>query len=397
FGLSKALLRGSADPDTASLTALIAAVFLASELGVVAEAHIAKTDAALLAMVVLGQGALGLAYIRARAGLAVGWGVAALFWLAAPAAILLKGPVGLAVAASTAATLAISDRDLAWLRGLRIVPGLVFMAAAITPWLLAIQTATEGRFLSESLGQDLWSKLIDAQEAHGAPPFFYVVLAFFSFLPVSLFLAPAWIRGCRHHDLPLVRFLLAWIVPAWVFVELVPTKLPHYVLPLYPALALLAAGALVDGVRPEEAVWSRRTTAAVTALWAAVTLVYAAALVVLPLRFGDGLSATGLLATVVMLGLMIGLFGARRAPLTAAALVAAWSPALVVPAAAIVLPGLDRLWLSREAAALVAETPPTPGRPLVVVGYNEPSLVFLLGTSLRTATAGSAAAVLAGG
>ena len=38
------------------------------------------------------------------------------------------------------------------------------------------------------------------------------------------------------------RFLLAWIVPAWIVLELVVTKLPHYVLPLYPAIAILIAG-----------------------------------------------------------------------------------------------------------------------------------------------------------
>ena len=38
------------------------------------------------------------------------------------------------------------------------------------------------------------------------------------------------------------KFLLAWIVPAWIVLELVITKLPHYVLPLYPAIAILIAG-----------------------------------------------------------------------------------------------------------------------------------------------------------
>src|SRR5216683_4622637 len=54
--------------------AAIAAVLLASALGMVAEVHIAKTDAALLAAVMAGQGALGLAYVRARTGRPVpGW------------------------------------------------------------------------------------------------------------------------------------------------------------------------------------------------------------------------------------------------------------------------------------------------------------------------------------
>ena len=37
-------------------------------------------------------------------------------------------------------------------------------------------------------------------------------------------------------------FLLAWIVPAWLVFEFAVTKLPHYVLPLYPAIAILLAG-----------------------------------------------------------------------------------------------------------------------------------------------------------
>jgi len=78
----------------------------------------------------------------------------------------------------------------------------------------------------------------------------------------------------------------------------------------------------------------------------------------------------------------------------------AWRRPLALPllsvvlagAGAAVLPGLDRLWLSRSAAALVAAHP-APGLP-VAVGYGEPSLVFLLGTGLRLAGPEAAAAGL---
>jgi 4-amino-4-deoxy-L-arabinose transferase-like glycosyltransferase len=396
FGLGRPLLRSFPDPAAAPLTALIAAVFLASALGVVAEAHIAKTDAALLACVVAGQGALGLAYVRARAGATVGLGVSMLFWVAEAAAILLKGPVAIAVAIVTAATLSIADRDARWLRALRPVLGVVFLVVAVAPWLVAIQSATEGRFLSDSLGRDFLGKLLDAQESHGAPPFYYLVLVLFTFWPGSLFLAPGLIRGWRLHDLPVVRFLLAWLVPAWVFIELVPTKLPHYVLPLYPALALLAASALVDG-SPERPAWSRFTILAMAALWVVATLLIGAALIVLPIRFGDGVSIASLVAGVVLVGLMVASLWLRPPPIVAAGFVAALAAVLVLPATMVVVPGLDRLWLSREAAALVADNPPAPGTPLIVVGYNEPSLVFLLGTKLRSVIAGSAASALGAG
>ena len=85
-----------------------------------------------------------------------------------------------------------------------------------------------------------------------------------------------------------------------------------------------------------------------------------------------------------------------RPPFAAAASVAL-SMAFVIPAETAVLPGLDRLWLSRSAAALVAKHPPAAGAPLVAIGYGEPSLVFLLGGHVRLAVPDAATEILAGG
>src|SRR5690349_4062436 len=94
----------------------VAAVLTASALGVVVEAHLAKTDAALLATVVAGQGALGLVYIATRTGRWIGWSLVLIFWLAEAAAILLKGPPGPVLALLTAVGLSIADRDIHWIR-----------------------------------------------------------------------------------------------------------------------------------------------------------------------------------------------------------------------------------------------------------------------------------------
>src|SRR5579863_4105600 len=101
FALGAALFGGGGDALAARGTAMIAAVLLASALGVVAEAHIAKTDAALLAAVTAGQGALGLAYLRVRTGRPVPIWTAIVFWTAELAAIYLKGPPGPALAIVT--------------------------------------------------------------------------------------------------------------------------------------------------------------------------------------------------------------------------------------------------------------------------------------------------------
>jgi len=392
FAFGQALCVDRSQPR---LLAGIGAALLAASLGVVAEAHIAKADAALLAAVTAGQGALGLAYVRARGGRDIPIWIALVFWVAEFAAIMLKGPPGPVLALITAVSLSVADGEARWLRGLRPLIGLVWLVLTLAPWLIAIQRATGGAFLGESIGHDLALKLIGAQESHGAPPFSYLVLSLATFWPGSLLLVPAIAAAWRRHEAPAERFLLAWLVPAWVLLELVPTKLPHYALPLYPALALLAAAALVDRADPLAGVWQRRLDGVVQVLWAVVAVGLAVLLVGLPLRFGDGVVAAAIVGGALLLALAAALLYWRPGPMPTAALAVALSLAFLLPAALGVLPGLDRLWLSREAAALVGRHPETK-RPLVAVGYSEPSLVFLLGTDLRFATPGAAGEALTG-
>jgi 4-amino-4-deoxy-L-arabinose transferase-like glycosyltransferase len=372
--------------------ALIGAILLATALGVVAEAHLAKTDAALLGAIATGQSALGLTYVRARAGATAGWGTAAAFWLAEIAAIYLKGPVGPGIALATAATLSIADRDVRWLRGVRPLIGVTATVLAVAPWLYAIEHATQGQFLDQSVGHDFLAKILGAQEAHGAPPLYYLGMAFLTFWPGSLYLAPAVIGGWARRAEPASRFLMAWLVPAWVVLELVPTKLPHYALPLYPALALLAAGALTDP--PPLRRWSRCAGIAGTILWSLATLFLAAALVALPNQLGTGVTPIGFAGAVLVIALTAALFFCRRDPTPTVALLTGLGLAFAT-AASFVVPSLDGLWLSRGAAALVADHPPAAGTRLTVIGYNEPSLVFLLHDSFKAGMAD--APVSAGG
>ena len=393
YAFGRALL-GETAPAAAVQVATIAAVLLAAALGVVAEAHIAKTDAALLAATTTGQGALGLAYVRTRRGRPVALWIAAVFWSAEIAAIFLKGPIGPGLAALTAAVLGIADRDARWLAGLRPAFGILATIAAVAPWLFLIEQATRGQFLAQSLGQDFLGKLLGIVDSHGAPPLSYLLTAFITFWPGSLLLVPAVARGWRQRTAPTERFLLAWLVPGWLVLELVPTKLPQYPLPLYPALALLAAAALVDGTRLAPGGWARRAELVATLLWAAVSIVLAAALIGLPLAFGNGPAPADALGAVAVVAIVATLLRRRRDATATTGWLAALSLAFAMPAAMGVLPGLDRLWLSRAATALVAQYPPAAGAPFVAVGYSEPSLVFLLDGRPRLLPPNGAAAAL---
>jgi len=177
----------------------------------------------------------------------------------------------------------------------------------------------------------------------------------------------------------------------------VPTKLPNYLLPLLPAIAQLSAAALAAGDGQPIGAWPRRLDRLVKGLWAVVTAGLAALLIGLPLRFGGPIAISGICGAAALLALAATLLRYRPGPDGTAGMIAALSLAFAVPAGWSVLPGLDRLWLSRAAAQLVAQHMPAAGAPVVAIGYSEPSLVFVLGTELRLTTPSAAAELLRGG
>jgi len=83
-----------------------------------------------------------------------------------------------------------------------------------------------------------WALLVAGRDAIASPALLLVLAA--GFTGVNAALLPA-MRARRRDDA--VRFCLAWAVPTWIAFELAATKLPHYLLPVFPALAILAAGA----------------------------------------------------------------------------------------------------------------------------------------------------------
>src|SRR4030081_1393949 len=226
--------------------AVFAGLIMCSSVLLGAGARLAKTDAMLLLTVVAAVGAVGrvvLAWQRGEDPTHPPWSWPAIFWTALAGGILLKGPLILLFVVLTIGTLAILDRSATWLWRLRPVWGLMWLLVLVLPWFVAIFWRAGDAFFSDSIGGDMFSELA-AQESHGAPPGLYLLLFWVTFwpgAPLAGMAAPAVWRARRE---PGAQYLLAWLIPSWILFELVLTKLPHYVLPLYPAIAILIVGAL---------------------------------------------------------------------------------------------------------------------------------------------------------
>src|SRR5688572_27741210 len=221
--------------------AFLAALMMATCLLLGVEARLAKTDAMLLLCSVAAMGVMARAYLTQSTGRDIPWGHALVLWSALAAGVLLKGPLILMVVGLAALFLVIADRSARWLLRLRPLVGVLWILVLVSPWFVAIMGRAGESYLQESLAQDLFAKIFKGQECHGAPPGYYLVLFWLTFWPAAPLAAVAAPAVWRHRREPPLRFLLAWIVPCWIVFELVVTKLPHYVLPLYPAVAMLIA------------------------------------------------------------------------------------------------------------------------------------------------------------
>jgi hypothetical protein len=228
--------------------AFYAGLILGLSVLLMSEAKIAKTDAVLLATTTVAQAIILRTYLSTRTAASAAAPSAALIyggWAAFGLGVLIKGPVIALVCVASLIAIIVWDRDSRWLARLRPLSGLAIAIAIVLPWAIAIGIASHGLFYQKSLGGDFASKLMGEQEAHGAPPGYYTALVSITFWPGTLLLIPGLVYAFARRQEAAIRYLLCWAATTWLMFEFAPTKLPHYVLPAYPALAILCAQWLV--------------------------------------------------------------------------------------------------------------------------------------------------------
>ncbi len=108
---------------------------------------------------------------------------------------------------------------------------------------MAIAIQSHGLFFAESLGKDMAGKVFKVVESHGAPPGAHVIAMFFLTWPAVYFL-PRYLGHIKQWSKePVFVFCASWFISVFLIFELTSTKLPHYTLPAYPAIAIMLAAA----------------------------------------------------------------------------------------------------------------------------------------------------------
>ncbi|MBC8106266.1 MAG: phospholipid carrier-dependent glycosyltransferase, partial [Anaerolineae bacterium] len=391
-------------------TALTILMLASSGLSIAA-AKMSLTDSVLLLWITIAQACL-YAIIYQRAG----WMTWIVLGVAIGIAGLTKGPVVLGVMGMTVLVLIVlwwNDRRLRRRRSSDSTPpicdaasggfssiikfsvALVIVVAICAPWLILIhQRAPE--FLPRIIGHDVVRRATSGLEGHKGPPGYYLLTIWATYFPWSLFLLAAIVYAWRHRRNPLTRFALAAVVGPWVMFEIFQTKLVHYMLPIFPPLALLTARAIAKEAsrlrRQQKQKLPRppgdKLFLGVLAGWC----VMVGLMTLVPLAFTMLKLPTDL--ALIFSAICVALIGAEMAratfvswrayrPFFAAGAMAIGTLAIVGVIYGFWMPNVTALHTSqRVAAALRAEGATHPGQ-VIMIDYKEPSLAFYQGGTIR--------------
>ena len=225
---------------------VIVTLLFASSIVFMGEAHLAKTDATLLCLICVQQYFLLKIILQQENTFKVKYLYPILVWLTFSFGVLVKGPISIAILFPTVIAFCIIQKSISLIKSLRPIIGLLICTLVILPWFLAIDEATNGMFLQKAFQEDFFSKLESGQEGHGALPGTHLLTLSISIWPVATFLPCLILFSLQNRTNIIIKFLLCWILPFWVIIELIPTKLLHYPLPVLPAIAILAIGGLLQ-------------------------------------------------------------------------------------------------------------------------------------------------------
>jgi 4-amino-4-deoxy-L-arabinose transferase-like glycosyltransferase len=224
---------------------LLSAAVLASSMLFAALGHFNTLDMGVAAFLSIAVFAFVLAqHDPASPAARRGWMLAA--WASAALATLSKGLIGPALPAAALVVYLLIERDWRLLKRLHFAAGVPVFLAITVPWFVLVTRANPEFahffFIHEHLDRFL-------TKIHGRyhPAWYFVPILLGGLIPWTVTFFPALVRGARAdraaHFKPL-RFLLVWAGTVFVFFSVSSSKLPSYILPIFPALAVLIGAAL---------------------------------------------------------------------------------------------------------------------------------------------------------
>ena len=209
------------------------------------ESHVAKTDTLLLSFITFQQYLLLKIILNKKKSILFDLIIPISMWLVLGVGFLIKGPISLVVFIFTLSSYVLWSKDINLLKNIRPFWGVICFMIIVLPWVYIIQKTTDGLFFEKAINEDFLPKLFSEQESHGGYPGYYFLISSLIFWPLASFFPLAFFFVKNNLNNLGIRFLICWLVPFWIIIEFIPTKLFHYPLPIFSPLILIITGTMI--------------------------------------------------------------------------------------------------------------------------------------------------------
>ena len=167
-------------------------------------------------------------------------------WATSGLAVLSKGLIGIVLPAAAVVLYVLVRRDWALLRRLELARGSALFLAITVPWFVAVSLRNP-EFAHFFFVQEHWQRFTTTMHHRSHPVWYFAPVLALGVAPWLLVAVAAWPAGLRRagpgFSAPL--FLALWVLVVFAFFSASGSKLPGYILPLVPALAVLGGAFLV--------------------------------------------------------------------------------------------------------------------------------------------------------
>jgi 4-amino-4-deoxy-L-arabinose transferase-like glycosyltransferase len=179
-------------------------------------------------------------------------------WACMAAAVLSKGLIGIVLPAGALGLYWIWHRNSAPLRSMAWLPGLAVFGLLTVPWFVVVSRANP-EFLHFFFVHEHWQRFASTLHHRTGPLWYYVPIVLVAIAPWAVAGIGGIVAAARarpvEHRVSVLRFLVCWCAVVFLFFSASQSKLPGYVLPMVPALALLAGAKLAHEGTPRAAFW----------------------------------------------------------------------------------------------------------------------------------------------
>lgn len=179
-------------------------------------------------------------------------------WGALAFAVLSKGLMGLVLPGAALVLYSILQRDLGIWKRLHLGTGLLLCVLICAPWFYLVMKANP-MFFDKFIIYEHFTRFLTKKLGRYHPWYYFVPVLLAGALPWTVLMFDTMLRtwrgsGHQYKSFNPERFLLVWAVFIYVFFSMSGSKLPSYLLPMFPALALLM-GRQLSMMTPRRLFW----------------------------------------------------------------------------------------------------------------------------------------------